>query len=79
MILRDFLKLVDPVGYNVRLFSQYDEDEPIWEGSPLDIPWVYAEKKIGRPDGDTEEPIWIYNKENEYGVTITIIVINIIE
>lgn len=40
------------------------DEEPAFEGVWMDIPFFYMDMKIGRPDGDTDEPIYIYADKN---------------
>ena len=64
MKLKKFLKLIDPISFDVRIFINNDE-EPIFEGSALDIPWGFIDLKIGRIDkSDKDEPIYFYHTEN---------------
>ena len=53
-----------------------NDEEPAWEGYWMNIPWVYMNMKIGRPAGETEEPIYISRKENS---NEPIMVINLLE
>ena len=79
MILKNWLKLVDPTSLHIRLFSQYDEENCLWEGSALDVPWIYIDKKISRIEDQDYEPIWFNIEQNEYGTKIVIATISIIE
>lgn len=79
MKLGKWIKVVDPV-IDVEIWSQYsEEDEPLYKGSMFNIPWTLVDKEIGRVDDNINEPIFIVQKENEYGVMLPYIVINIIE
>ena len=86
MTLKEWLEVVDVVGLNVRLWSQYSEtgDEPLWEGWSMYIPWVYIDKKIGIVNENTgviekEDAIYLMTEKNEYGVNIVWANINIVE
>lgn len=78
MKLGKWIKVIDPV-IEVEIWSQYTEDEPLYKGSMFNIPWTLVDKEIGRVDDITNEPIFIVQRENEYGVTLPCIIINIIE
>ena len=78
MKLEKWIKVIDPV-IEVEIWSQYTEDEPLYKGSMFNIPWTLVDKEIGRVDDITNEPIFIVQRENEYGVTLPCIIINIIE
>lgn len=80
MKLKKFLKMIDPVGINVVIWTQDStvEDGPEYEGTVFNIPWWLMDCHIGRVD-DPEEPIYMYTKENEYKALIPTIVINVIE
>lgn len=85
MTLKEWLEVVDVVGLNVRLWSQYcNYGEPIWEGWSMHIPWVYVDKKIGTVNENTgviekEDAIYFVTEENEYGADIIWANINIAE
>lgn len=78
MTLKQWIKVIDPC-IDVVIWGNTTENEPIYEGSLFNIPWIYMDYQIGRPDGNTEEPIYITQKTNEYGVTLPCITINVIE
>jgi hypothetical protein len=78
MKLLKWIKQVDSIC-DVIIYSQYDEEEPIFEGAMFEIPWVYMNKEIGRTDGSQEEPIYISHKKLDNGVVLPVIIINIIE
>ena len=78
MKLGKWIKVIDPV-IEVEIWSQYTEDEPLYKGSMFNIPWTLVDKEIGRVDDITNEPIFIVQRENKYGVTLPCIIINIIE
>ena len=78
MKLGKWIKVIDPV-IEVEIWSQYTEDEPLYKGSMFNIPWTLVDKEIGRVDDITNEPVFIVQRENEYGVTLPCIIINIIE
>ncbi len=77
MKLKKFLKIMDPI-IQVEIFNQIDE-EPVFHGCLMDVPWGLANKEIGRADNSKEEPIFITERTNEYGVKLPCITINIIE
>ena len=77
MKFKKWLKLVDPI-VDVVIWTQDNPDEPTYEGSALDIPWYMVDWKIGRADGDTEEPIYISRHKNKYGNEVECIVVNLI-
>ena len=85
MTLKEWLEVVDAVGLNVRLWSQYCTDNnPVWEGWSRDVPWVYIDKKIGIVNEDTgviekEDAIYFITEKNEYGSNIVWANINIVE
>lgn len=91
MTLKEWLEVIDVVGLNVRLWSQYfkeyseeDDDEPLWEGWSMNIPWVYIDKKIGIVNEKTgviekEDAIYFITEKNEYGVDVIWANINIVE
>lgn len=86
MTLKEWLEVIDVIGLNVKLWSQYSEtdDEPLWEGWSMHIPWVYANKKIGIVNENTgviekEDAIYFITEKNEYGVDIVWANINIVE
>lgn len=85
MTLKEWLEVVDVVGLNIRLWSQYcGNGEPVWEGWSMYIPWVYVDKKIGIVNEDTgviekEDAIYFVTEKNEYGVDIIWANINIAE
>ena len=81
MKLKKFLKLIDPIGTYVVIWTpeSAEEDKPIYEGDIFDIPWWLMECRIGRANDDLEEPIHIYTQKNEHDVLIPTIVINVIE
>lgn len=78
MKLGKWIKVIDPV-IEVEIWSQYTEDEPLYKGNMFNIPWTLVDKEIGRVDDNINEPIFIVQRENEYGVTLPCIIINIIE
>ena len=85
MTLREWLEVIDPVGLDVRLWSQdCKDDEPLWEGWSMNIPWVYADKMIGIVNKDTgiiekEDAIFFVTEKNEHDVDIVWANINIVE
>ena len=85
MILKEWLEVIDVVGLNVKLWSQDCKDnEPLWEGWSMDVPWVYIDKKIGIVNENTgiiekEDAIYFVTENNEYDVDIVWANINIVE
>ena len=90
MTLKEWLEVIDVVGLNVRLWSQYfkenleEDDEPLWEGWSMHIPWVYIDKKIGIVNENTgviekEDAIYFITEKNEHGVDVIWANINIVE
>ena len=76
MILKEWIKLVDPI-VDVVIWTQDDKDEPAFEGSVLDIPWWLADCEIGRADSfDCDEPIYISTHTNRFNHELPVIVIN---
>ena len=53
-----------------------EDEEPPFDGLVMGIPWIYMDMKIGRPRGETEEPICISQKENSHE---PIMIINLLE
>lgn len=58
MRLRDWLQVTEILGLRVVIWAkdqfEHNEDEPLWAGSSLDVPWYFAEMKIaeGLDDGE---------------------------
>lgn len=75
MILKDWLKQIDPI-VDVKIWGV--DDEPLFEGSALDISWTLVDYPIGRIEDNGEEPIYFSTYQNKYGTTLPIIIINII-
>lgn len=80
MTLRKWLKVIDPIC-DIVIWADYDNEEPIFEGSVFDIPWVWVDCEIGRGENDDseDEPIYISKHINKYGVEMPLIVANIID
>ena len=81
MKLKDFCGILDMVS-TVVIWTEDSliEEEPAFEGAWMDVPWWLMDYKIGRPAGDDEEPVYISLKEeNEYGVRLPVMVINVIK
>lgn len=80
MKLKKFIKLLDPIG-DIIIWTDGCGDEPVYEGSILDMPWIYLDYQIGRVEGeDDEEPVYISKRhKNQYGVELPCLVINLIE
>lgn len=77
MKLKKFLKIIDPI-VDVVIWTSDDKEKPAFEGSMLDIPFVYMDYKIGRKNSkNKEEPIYINIHKNKYGAILPIIVINL--
>jgi hypothetical protein len=67
MKLKDLISLVDWLSHVVIWTEDSVEDgEPAFDGVVMDIPWIYMDMKIGRPRGETEEPIRISQEENSH-------------
>lgn len=64
MKFKKLLKLLDPIG-DIIIWSPDDEEEPEFQGSIIDIPWYFLNYKIGRPNFDKEESIWIADHISE--------------
>lgn len=78
MKLKNWIKQVDGLS-KVKIWG-FDEEIPLFEGWIDEIPWTIADYKIGRMNiEDTDEPIYISIYTNEYGATMPLIVINVIE
>lgn len=74
MKLIDWIKQVDPIVDVIIWFPE--EEEPIFKGALLNIPWTLTEKEIGRKNqDDDEEPIYISMNENH----LPVIVINLLD
>ena len=69
MKLKKFIKLIDMLN-KVRIFTEDDEECPAWEGYIIDLPWVYLDMYIGRTDGCTDEPIYIYTDDEGHPVMV---------
>ena len=80
MKLKKWLKYMDPI-VNVTVFTdKTPSDAPAFSGCLLDLPKKYKKMKIGRAEfDDGEEPIFITTFENEHGVILENITINLIE
>lgn len=79
MILKDWLKCIDPLLVDVVIWTSDDREEPAFEGSVLDIPWYLVDYSIGRGEfsENEDEPIYFSIKKNENGVILPLIVINV--
>ena len=61
MKLKKLLKLFDPLG-QIRIFSDEDDEEPIYEGIILDTPWWIVELPIAK-EINGQEPIHTWYTE----------------
>lgn len=61
MKFKDWLEVTDIIGLKVIIWTEEqldcEEDEPLWEGSSLDIPWYIANMKISKKKWDGESSI----------------------
>lgn len=65
MKLKELTPLIDWLTHVVIWTEDsISDEEPAFEGVWMEIPWIYMDMKIGRPQGETEEPIFISRKEN---------------
>ena len=76
MKLKDWIEIVDPI-VDVTIWIEND-DEPIFEGNMMDIPWWLIDYEIGRRN-DPEEPIYVYAKKHNNGYYNPCIVINLLD
>lgn len=77
MKLKDIIPLIDWLSHVIIWTEDSVEDEePAFDGIVMDIPWIYLDYYIGRPEGETEEPIYISRKEK---TNEPIMVINLLE
>ena len=77
MKLKDLIPLIDWLSHVVIWTEDSAEDEePAFDGCVMEIPWIYMDMKIGRPQGEIEEPIYISQKE---GTHEPVMVINLLE
>lgn len=58
MKLKKFLPLIDCLT-KVEIQTQDCESDPAFTGSILDIPWIYLNMKITRPNEYADEPVCI--------------------
>lgn len=67
MKLKDLIPLIDWLSH-VIIWTEdsISDEEPAFDGYVMDIPWIYLNMTIGRPEGETEEPIYISQKENSH-------------
>lgn len=87
MKLKKWLKQTDSM-FDVVIWGD-DENEPLYKGSPLDIPWTIVNLEIGRKDNYkkeddksvfiADEPIFITTYRNEYGTIMPLVSISVIE
>ena len=79
MKLKNWIKQVDCLS-KVKIWG-FDEEIPLFEGWIDEIPWTIADYKIGKMNTTNivDEPIYISIYTNEYGATMPLIVINVIE
>lgn len=75
MTLMDFLKVIEPVD-DITIYGDREE-EPLFKGRVLDVPWIFTDCEIKREE--KEEPIHFYIYQNEFGTNSIMIVVNIIE
>ena len=80
MKLGKWLKVLDPIGGNITIWTNNSDDKvPAYEGSLFDVPSYLAKCKIGRKDKDDDEPIYMVTEKNKHDVTIIHIIANVIE
>lgn len=77
MTLKNWLKNMNLI-FDVTIWGE-DDEEPLYEGDALDIPWTIIDYPIGRMNDDKEKPIWFCLYKNKYGVNLPKVVINVIE
>ena len=86
MKLKKWLKQTDSM-FDVVIWGD-DENDPLYKGSALNIPWTIIDFEIGRKNDYeeddksafvTDEPIFIATYRNEYGTIMPLISITVIE
>lgn len=79
MKVKQLLKVIDPIGVKVIIWGE-DENDALWEGDLMDVPWWIAKLKIdNREDNGLNEPISFYSYKNEYNVELVKMVIHVID
>jgi hypothetical protein len=79
MKLRKFLKYINKLDY-IKIYSNEGEEDIIYEGTILDIPWWIVDCKLAEDPGNNE-PVhtWFYETANgsyEGMLVVTVDVIN---
>lgn len=54
MLLHDFLKCFGEDLFYVVIWIESEDDEPIWHGWSIDIPWIYADLRLAQADLDND-------------------------
>ena len=71
MKLKQLLKVIDYLT-SIRIFTNEEPEEPVYDGIAMDIPWYLVEYEIGRPDKDGDEPIYIYKDDDKNDAVMVI-------
>jgi hypothetical protein len=79
MKLRKFLKYVNKLDY-IKIYSNETEEDVLYEGTILDIPWWIVDCKLAE-DPEKDEPVHTWFREAENGpcegmLVVTVDVIN---
>ena len=75
MKLKKLINMFDSLG-RIRIYSNEEED-PIYEGSILDIPWWIVEQPIAKEvNGDEPIHTW-FSHDNTTGRTEGLLIVNI--